>query len=107
MEERAALIGQEVIGALGHIHEKQVDLVFIDPPYQMGYEEKVLSALGRMNYINEETLIILETSVKTKSDEFLPAGWRVVREKDYKTNKHWFLKREETVRSVKTGPNSY
>lgn len=93
MEDRAALIGQDALGALGHIHEKTVDLVFIDPPYQSGYEKKVLSALGRMDYIHEETLIILETPAPAKREDFLPAGWMIVKEKTYRTNMHWFIKR--------------
>ena len=36
--DRAVLLKQDVVSALGGIHEKEVDVIFMDPPYQAGLE---------------------------------------------------------------------
>ncbi len=89
----ATLLKQEVFTALSMIHEKEVDIIFIDPPYQAGYEEKIFEALSAQPYVTENTLLILEAQ-KEKSMSFLEeAGYEIVKEKNYKTNKHVFVRK--------------
>lgn len=44
------------------------NLIFIDPPYLQGLEEKVLKELALKNWMKQGTIIVLETSRKTKID---------------------------------------
>lgn len=89
----ATLLKQEVFTALPMIHEKEADIIFIDPPYQAGYEEKVFEALLDQPYVTEHTLLILEAQ-KEKSMDFLKeAGYEIIKEKNYKTNKHVFVRK--------------
>lgn len=94
-EEQAVLLRQDVFGALSSIHEKKADIIFMDPPYAAGYEEKVLSVLAERPYVTEDTLIIVEAALK-KDFSFAEAmGYSITREKNYKTNKHVFLQKQE------------
>ncbi len=92
--DRAVLLKQDVVSALGGIHEKEVDVIFMDPPYQAGLEEPVLSALSRASYVTEDTLIIIEAELNKDFFFTQDYGFEVIREKKYKTNKHVFMKRQ-------------
>lgn len=91
--ERAIVLKQDVIAALNNIYEKEVDIIFMDPPYDNGHEQRVLSALSNMKYVTEDTLIIVEASLQTDFSYLEDLGFRVEKEKKYKTNKHMFIKR--------------
>lgn len=97
MQDRAIVLKQEVCSALCAIRdrrlEERVDIIFMDPPYNGGYETTVLAALGEMPYVTGETMIIIETSINAELAELSQFGFALTREKCYKTNKYIFLKR--------------
>lgn len=92
LSDEAVVLKQDVLSALKSIHEIS-DIIFLDPPYHQGYEQKVLEILHGSQCINEDTLIIVETSLNTNFDYAESLGFFVEREKLYKTNKHTFLKK--------------
>ena len=91
--DKAVVLKQEAVLALTSIYEKEVDIIFMDPPYNSGYEERVLNVLAGMKYVTEDTLIIVEAALKTKTDYLETLGFELIREKNYKTNKHLFIKK--------------
>lgn len=93
LEDRAIVIKQDVTSALHSIFEKEADIIFMDPPYQMGLEENILNILHGMHYVTEDTLIIVEASKDTAFDYTDKLGYKIVKEKCYKTNKHVFLQK--------------
>ncbi len=93
LADKATLLKGDVFSALSLIREKEADIIFIDPPYQAGYEEMLFEALMRMPYVTEDTLLILEAQRDKELDFLEESGFQVVREKIYKTNKHVFIKR--------------
>lgn len=92
-EDRATVLKQDVVSALTMIHEKEADIIFMDPPYEDGYEKTVLPALLSMPYVTENTLIIVEALLNTDFQFAKDLGYDILREKCYKTNKHVFLMR--------------
>ncbi len=91
--DKATLLKQDAISALSLISEKQVDIVFMDPPYQSGIEDSIFAVLSNQNYITDGTLIIVEADL-SKSFVFLEKyNFKVIKEKLYKTNKHVFIKK--------------
>lgn len=92
--ERAIVIKQDAVAALTSIHEKHVDVIFMDAPYGQGQDQRVLTALTSMSYVDEETLIIIEESIKADFSYVSSLGYEIVREKNYKTNKHVFIKKK-------------
>lgn len=93
LAERATLLKQDAVVSLHNIYEKHVDIVFMDPPYGQDLERRVLEQLAGMRYVDEDTLILVEERLTTDLDYVGELGFRVVREKKYKTNKHIFLQK--------------
>lgn len=91
--DRATVLKQDVLGALHGIHEKEADIVFMDPPYGHGYEKQALQALKNMPYMTEQTLIVIEASVNHDFSYLEEEGYRLTKEKRYKTNKHIFCQK--------------
>lgn len=46
-------------------NNQSFDLIFIDPPYGQGLQEKTLDCLGGSNCIHEQTMIVVEHQTKT------------------------------------------
>lgn len=94
-EDVSTVLKQDVVLGLRNIHENEVDIVFIDPPYHGELYERTLSQLSQMPYVTENTMIIVESALDMDFSFAADFGFEVRREKNYKTNKHVFLYREE------------
>lgn len=92
LEEKAVLMKMDVFAALKKMEGNQeaFHYIFMDPPYNHGLEREVLSYLTDSRLADKDTVVIIEASKETK-EEFVPSlGWKLLRVKDYKTNKHIF-----------------
>jgi len=94
LADKSIVLKQDAVTALTSIYEKEVDIIFMDPPYNNGHEERILPILQNMKYVTEDTLIIVEASLDTNMDYADEFGFSIVKEKKYKTNKHIFLRRK-------------
>ena len=83
---------QDIFPALSRIQET-ADIVFMDPPYDVGLEKQVLERLRHEPYVTDETIVIVEAALGTDFSWTQETGFTVTREKRYKTNKHVFLRR--------------
>lgn len=92
-EEKAVVIKQDVISGLNNIFEKEVDIVFMDPPYGQNLERQALMKLAGMKYITEDTLVVVESALATDFSYLGEIGFELVKEKKYKTNKHMFIQK--------------
>lgn len=90
---RAIVLKQDVCSALNGIREKEVNIIFMDPPYGRGHEKDVLVSLREKDYVTEDTLIIVETSLETDFPYLDEFGYSMEKDKKYKTNRHVFLRR--------------
>ena len=92
--DSATLLKQDVFSALPLIREKEVDIIFMDPPYQADYESQLFALLKAQSYVTEDTLMILEAELHKDFSFLETLGFEVVKEKLYKTNKHVFIQRK-------------
>lgn len=95
LEEAALVMVCDVVTGLKRLEGKGYcfDTIFMDPPYGHGYEKQVLEYLQISQLLHEETLIIVEASLETDVSYVQSLGFEIHREKEYKTNKHVFLKK--------------
>ncbi len=93
MEDRAILLKQDACAGLNSIFEKEVDIIFMDPPYEQGHEKNALTILRNAKYVTEDTKIIVEASLDTDFAYLEDMGFELIREKKYKTNKHVFIRK--------------
>ncbi len=92
--EQATLLKTDVISALNGIHEREADIIFMDPPYDCGHEERVLGALREFPWVTANTLLVIETSLQTDTSYLEKLGYDLEREKRYKTNRHLFCRKK-------------
>lgn len=95
-EAESTLLMMDVMTALRRLNEEgaSFDLIFMDPPYRMEHEKRVLSALKDMSLCGEETLIVVEASRNTDFSYLDELGYELVKKKEYKTNMHVFVKKK-------------
>ena len=92
LAERGRIINQDVLSALRQMEGKSAyDIIFMDPPYDKQLENDVLEYLSHSSILDEDTLIIIEASLHTDFSFAKDLGYTIVKEKNYKTNKHVFL----------------
>jgi len=94
--DSATVLKQDVVNAINGISEKEADIIFMDPPYDQLFEKRVLEVLATKNYVTENTLIVVEASLKTDFDYLDKLGFEVEKEKRYKNNKHVFIRRKDS-----------
>ena len=92
-QEQSVVLKQDVFSALRGSIRDDVDIIFMDPPYNQQYEKKALEILKDCPYVTEDTLIVIESTLDTDFDYVSSLGFIVTKEKIYKTNKHVFVKR--------------
>ena len=92
-EDRATVLKSDILVGLKNIKEKEVDLIFVDPPYESGLYERTFELLSRLPYVTEYTMLIAECSLDMDLSVFEDNGFEIIKEKRYKTNQHVFMKK--------------
>ena len=75
-----------------HNENKLFDIIFMDPPYHLDLEERIVPYLLQSSLVKVGSLIIVETALDTDVDYMYELGCEVERIKEYKTNRHVFLR---------------
>ena len=70
---------------------RQFDIVFMDPPYNNNIEKEVLDRLKSSDIIHKDTIIVVEAALDTDFSYVSSMGYKIIREKKYKTNKHMIM----------------
>lgn len=89
------LLCMDAVAALRTMERKYAfDIIFMDPPYGQGLENDVLEYLKTSSVVNEDTLIIVETSLDQDIASYTCGdAFTITKDKRYKTNRHVFLKK--------------
>ncbi|MBO7709206.1 MAG: RsmD family RNA methyltransferase, partial [Lachnospiraceae bacterium] len=94
LDGQARVISGDVMRALRMLEGKQVfDIIFMDPPYDREYEKTVLEYLADSKLAGEDTLIVVEALLRTDLSYTDALGYETVNSREYKTNRHLFLKK--------------
>lgn len=68
-------------------------VVFMDPPYSNNLELEVLQCPEFYNILHDKALIIIEADLSTTIEDNQIVGFKILKEKVYKTNKHIFIEK--------------
>lgn len=91
--ENCTLLVCDAVSAIQRMPDREIfDLVFMDPPYGMNLEADVLKALASFSVIRENAMIIVETLRGADLSYAADLGYKITKEKAYKTNQHIFLR---------------
>ena len=88
--DRGEILEGDALTAIHGIKET-ADFIFLDPPYDSGLEIEVLTALLHKNFVDEDTLFIVESDINKDVSDYTNLGFVLNKEKKYKSNKHVFL----------------
>ena len=90
LADKSTVICRDVLSAIPFLTER-ADVVFMDPPYQLGNEAYVCQMLRQSGCLKENTLIIIEAEKSRDFSDITALGFTLIKEKIYKTNKHVFF----------------
>ncbi len=93
--DKGDVMQSDVLTAIRRLSDKGVvaDFIYIDPPYKGDFEETVLNCLESSSVLGEDTLIIVEAALDTDFSFVDDNVFDIIKVKEYKTNKHLFIKR--------------
>lgn len=94
LSDDAEVISGDAFAALQRVaasRKKPFDIIFLDPPYDQGLEDRVLTQILHTPLVGEETLLIIEMNIQADIAHFEEIGYKIIKSKEYKTNKHVFL----------------
>lgn len=93
LKSEAVIIRKDAIEALKELENKNLkfDIVFMDPPYNKLLEKEVLIFLSKSALIDNCSIVIVEASKETDFSYLNEIGFRMIKTKEYKTNKHVFV----------------
>jgi 16S rRNA (guanine966-N2)-methyltransferase len=94
-EKEATILERDVVSGLSTLMGQKFEVVFMDPPYEMGLENAALQALLDYDLIDDKSLVIVEEKIHTDFTFAIDMGFEIYKEKCYKTNKHVFLGRKQ------------
>ncbi len=98
MSEQADVMQCDVLYALARLDgQDPFRIIFMDPPYRSALERTVLETIARRrpSFVNADTWLIVEADIRTDFSYAEALGYEILREKEYKTNKHVFLRPAE------------
>ena len=91
-EDRTQVIRGDAVKVLAETEcSRPYDILFMDPPYRMGFEKRITEAAAGSGWITEETLCIAEAAADDDISWTSAHCIRLERVKNYKTNMHIFF----------------
>ena len=93
-EEPATVMAMDVMQALRRLDQmgKPFDIIFMDPPYRLELAQRILPFLLASTLVEKDTLLVVEAAMDTDISYIEGLACRLERVKEYKTNRHIFLR---------------
>lgn len=92
---KCQLLQMDAVAAIRALEGKYTfDYIFMDPPYSKDIEKEVLTALLTSSIVKEDTTIIVEAALHTDFTYLSDLGYTILKEKNYKTNMHLFVRKK-------------
>lgn len=90
LNDMATVYHRDAISTIPFLQEK-ADIIFMDPPYALDIEFAIMQILRDSSIMKEDSLIIIETLKEKDLSEIENLGFSMIKEKNYKSNKHVFF----------------
>lgn len=93
LEEDAIIYNRDVTNAIDTFSKEgqRFDVIFMDPPYNKGWEEKVINLISEYEILTGEGILICESSKETDFGFISETKFEIIKEKTFKTSKFTFM----------------
>ena len=91
-ENEATIVKSDAVAYVRGLSKVDFDIIFIDPPYGKGLDRQVVEALSAKKFTNPDAIIIVEARLEEEFDYIDDTCFVIYKTKNYKTNKHVFLR---------------
>ena len=91
-DDEATIVKSDAVAYVRGLGKVDFDVIFIDPPYGKGLERQVVEILSNKMFSNPESIIIVEARLEEEFDYIDDTSFVIYKVKNYKTNKHVFLR---------------
>lgn len=94
LTEDAVVLPVEVTYAISKLEKmgQVFDIIYADPPYEKEFEPKIADLVAHSGIVREGTMVIIESALHTQVDYVDEDLYELIKVKEYKTNKHVFLR---------------
>lgn len=93
-EDCSTIMANDAASALRILNSKETfDILFMDPPYDNGYEKEMLSIIADSNLLSSDAIIVVEALKSTDFSFVEDLGMTITKIKEYKNNKHVFIEK--------------
>ena len=94
--DKALVLKMEALSGIRalEIERRKFDIIFMDPPYNQGLEQSILSALTASKILDDDVIIIVEADKNTDFSYVDELGLKIVKDTIYKNNRHLFLRKK-------------
>ena len=93
LSDKAKVLAGDCFSVIRQLSGSKFDIIFMDPPYDMGAEADILKALTYEKLLADDALIVIEAKLNRDFGFAEDLGFNIIKEKEYKTSKHVFLER--------------
>jgi len=93
-ENEADIVQRDAVTYVRNLTKVDFDIIYIDPPYSQGLEKAVLLELGRKDFADPDNSIIIVEAILEEDFSYIEeeTPFEIYKVKNYKTNKHVFLR---------------
>ena len=95
-EDEAMIVKSDAVNYVRGLSKVDFDIIFIDPPYGKGLDRQVVEVLSAKNFTNPDAIVIVEARLEEEFDYIEDTKFVIYKTKNYKTNKHVFLRLKDT-----------
>ena len=93
--DKAGVFREDVSFFLKNTLKEKADIIFIDPPFKKHEETNIVPLISSLKVLNEDGIIIVECDYDANFDFLEDTDFEIYKEKEYKNNKHVFIRYKE------------
>ena len=86
------VMSNDAVIALNLLKGRKYDFIFIDPPYNMGFEQKTLEVIAQNDLLAQNGTVIIQFEAKNSIVDAIPECYEIVDERKYGRSSFIMLK---------------
>jgi len=93
LKDKAVVFREDVSFFVKNRIKETPDIIFLDPPFKLHLEKDVISLLDECDLLGDDTIVIIECDFEADLSFLEDLDLEIFKTKDYKNNRHVFIRR--------------